>query len=325
MAEHDPFDQILFGAGPRYHKGEVAAAASVPIERAERLWQAMGFAHVDDDARIFTDADITALRLVVQLVQAEVITPEVETAVARSLAQTLSRLAEWQIGIFQSVLGDWFGQDTDTTAEFAKEIIPVMEQLQGYVWRRHLAATAARQTPMLDESGPDEQVQSRTLVVGFADIVGYTRMVRSLSEAELATLLDEFEELATEIIAENHGRIVKTVGDEVLFVADSAGPAADIALALHDATTTTGDTHLPALRIGLAQGPVLSRLGDVYGSTVNIASRLTSLARPDSVLVDRELAEVLRANEAYSLTSIGPTRVRGYRSLRAYALRRRTG
>lgn len=310
----DQLGEALLDGRPQYRKAEVAAAAGVDLARAERLWQAMGFAHVEDTAVVFTEADVTALRTLVQLVSAEVITPEVETAVARTMAQTMSRLAEWQVGIFRSVLGERFVDDLDTTVQFAQAIMPVMEQLQGYVWRRHLAATADRELTERDE-GADE----RTQVIGFADIVGYTRLIRDFSEIELARLIDQFEELATGVIAENHGRIVKTVGDEVLFVADSAAEAAEIALSLHE---VIGETSLPPLRIGLARGTVLARFGDVYGSTVNIASRLTSVARPASVLVDRELAAALRGRADYSLASIGPTKVQGFRGLRAWALRR---
>ncbi|GAB2682466.1 adenylate/guanylate cyclase domain-containing protein [Saccharopolyspora gloriosae] len=308
-------EKALLGSEFRYTKAEVAARADVDLVRLERLWQAMGFAHVEDDEVLFTDADVQAVRTLVQLVSAGVITEEVETAVARTLAQTMSRLAEWQVGIFRSVLGDRFAQDLDVTAQFAGAIAPVMEDLQGYVWRRHLAATAARELTERDGAA-DERVQ----VIGFADLVGYTRLIRDFSEVELAGLIDEFEESATSVVAENRGRIVKTVGDEVLFVTDTAADAAEIALTLNERITGAG--KLPPLRIGLAQGPVLARFGDVYGSTVNIASRLTSVARPASALVDRELATSLRSHPAYYLTSIGPTKVQSFRNLRAYALRR---
>ncbi|WP_338072596.1 adenylate/guanylate cyclase domain-containing protein [Halopolyspora algeriensis] len=315
MSSEDPIERTLLGGEPRYRKAEVAEAAGVELARAERLWEAMGFAHVADDEVVFTEADVTALRMLVQLVSAEIITSEVETAVARSLAQTMSRLAEWQVGIFKSVLGTKFAEDIDTTAQFAEAVLPVMDQLQGYVWRRHLAAIAGRE---LNET--DTRVEEPTLVVGFADLVGYTRLVRDFSELELARLIDDFEDLVTRVIAENHGRIVKTVGDEVLFVTDTAQSAAEIALSLNEGVAA--EPRLPPLRIGLARGRVLARFGDVYGSTVNIASRLTTLARPASVLIDRECAAVLRDHRDFSLTSIGPNKVQGFRGLRAWALRR---
>ncbi|MEV5541175.1 adenylate/guanylate cyclase domain-containing protein [Saccharopolyspora shandongensis] len=314
MRGHEVEETIL-GGPARYTKDEVAAAAGVPVARAEQLWQAMGFAHVEDDAVVFTDADIAALRSLVELVSAEVIPPELESAVARTLAQTMSRLAEWQVGIFKSLLGEQFAVDVATTAQVADVILPVMERMQDYVWRRHLAATAARELAERDP-GADERVQ----VIGFADIVGYTRLIRDFTELELARLIDGFESLAGGVVAENYGRVVKTVGDEVLFVTDNAAEAAEIALTLNEEIAKTD--LLPPLRIGLAMGPVLARFGDVYGSTVNIASRLTSVARPASVLVDREVAAALRGRAEYRLISVGPTKVQSFRGLRAWALRR---
>lgn len=308
-------DEAILGSAARYTKREVAEAAGVDLQRAESLWQAMGFAHVDEGEVVFGDADIAALHALVELVSAQVITPELEDAVARSLAQTMSRLAEWQVGIFRSLLGEQFASEPGTTAEFAAAVLPVMERMQNYVWRRHLAATASRE---LVERGDD--VDERVQVIGFADLVGYTRLIRDFTELELTRLIDGFESLATAVVAEHRGRIVKTVGDEVLFVTDTAADAAEIALALNE--EIAGAEKLPPLRIGLAQGAVLARFGDVYGSTVNIASRLTSVARPASVLVDRELAESLRGLADYRLTSVGPTKVQGFRGLRAWALRR---
>ena len=81
---------------------------------------------------------------------------------------------------------------------------------------------------------------------------------------------------------------------------------------------------LPALRVGMATGPVLSRFGDVYGPVVNLAARLTSLAKPETVLVDKELAAALRRDRNYELRARRPAAVRGYHHLRSWTLRPRT-
>jgi adenylate cyclase len=308
-----PLGDALLGGPPRYRKAEIAQAAGVDLARAERLWQALGFAHVDDDAVVFTDADVAALRSFAQLASAEIIRPEQETAMTRAVGQTMARLAEWDVAIVKSVLGPAFSADVETTAQFVQEITPVMARMMEYVWRRHLAATVDRE---LDAAAGDE----RTLVVGFADIVGYTRLIRNFTQVELDGLLEEFEDLANAVIAENYGRLIKTVGDEVLFVADSATDGAEIALTLNERISDSD--RLPPLRIGVARGSVLARFGDVYGSTVNVASRLTSVARPASVLVDRELAAALREQPRYHLVALGPRKVQGFSGLRAWALRR---
>ena len=122
--------------------------------------------------------------------------------------------------------------------------------------------------------------------VGFADIVNYTRQSRSLSRRELGRLVDHFEARALEIISAHDGRIIKTIGDEILFVADDPEAIARIGLEL--AEERLRDEEFPELRVGLAWGPALARLGDVLGPVVNVASRLTSTSRPGRVLVDTD-------------------------------------
>ena len=156
--------------------------------------------------------------------------------------------------------------------------------------------------------------------MGFADIVNYTRQSRSLSRKELSHLIDNFESRALEIIDGHDGRIIKTIGDEILFVADDPESIARIGLELVEERLR--DEDFPELRVGLAWGPALARLGDVLGPVVNVASRLTSTSRPDRVLVDRTLAEQLEDNEHFKLRRLRRTSVRGYRKLEPWSLRR---
>ena len=112
----------------------------------------------------------------------------------------------------------------------------------------------------------------------------------------------------------------KTIGDEILFVADDAAGIARIGLELIEEPERKDD--FPELRVGLAWGPALSRLGDVLGPVVNIASRLTSTSRPGRVLVDKALADELDGDDAFKLRRLRRTSVRGYRRLEPWALQR---
>lgn len=159
--------------------------------------------------------------------------------------------------------------------------------------------------------------------VGFADIVNYTSQSRSLTRSELARLIDHFEERALEIVVAHHGRIIKTIGDEILFVADDAEQIARIGLELVEERGRDGS--FPQLRVGLAWGKALARLGDVLGPVVNVASRLTSTARPGKVVVDRNLADELRGGDHFKVRRLRRTSVRGYRRLEPWALRRPAG
>jgi adenylate cyclase len=148
---------------------------------------------------------------------------------------------------------------------------------------------------------------------------GFTSLTRRATEAELEQLLEAFESLTTEVVGAHNGRIVKTIGDEVLFLADTPADCALIALELLERAERTDG--LPPLRVGLAAGPVVTRLGDVYGSTVNIASRLTSLSRPGWILVDRGMADALAEDDRFALRSRRPEAVRGFHHLRQWRLR----
>ncbi|HET9142662.1 adenylate/guanylate cyclase domain-containing protein [Actinophytocola sp.] len=310
-------EDLLLGGPRRYTRAEIAELAGVAVDRATELWHSLGFATVDDDARVFTDSDLTALRIADELVRSGITDPGQATSTARMLGQHMSRLAESQASMLREILQANPGlvTDEDALVEFVARVVPDLERLQTFAWRRHLAAHAGRGLVM-----PDEGAATRHEVVGFADMVGFTSFTRRSSEAELVAVLDRFDALTAVVVAENHGRIVKMIGDEVLFVADEAEQGAELALDLLERAGQ--DAELPPLRAGLAYGRVLSRFGDIYGSVVNLAARLTSVARPGSVLIDRDLAEELAGNPRFQVRGRRPVAVRGYARLRPSLLRR---
>jgi adenylate cyclase len=309
-------EDILLGGARQYTRTEVAERSGVPLERATALWRALGFATAADGDAVFTEGDIRALRIANDLIQAGIIEPGVAIASARMIGQHMSRLAESQVLMLRDVVAaNPELADERQLARLVEHLAPDMEQLQDFVWRRHLAAYSVRNLV-----SPDEDIDERRQVVGFADMVGFTSLTRRSTEAELVAVVDRFDALAAEVVADNHGRIVKMLGDEVLFVADSPAEGAEIALALLERAEQ--DPGVPSLRAGLALGRVLNRFGDIYGSVVNIASRLTGIARPGTVLIDRELSEALADNEAYAVRPRRPTSVRGYARLRSWTLRR---
>lgn len=310
-------ERILLDGKRKYTRLQVAERAGVAPERTKRLWRALGLATADDDEVVFTDADVEAVRIVDRLVAAGLLDEELETSVARAVGLHLSRLAEWQADLLWSLVADnpKLAGDEQRIGKLVQQVLPELERVQNFVWRRHLAAYSDRLL-----TATDEEPDSRTEVVGFVDMVGYTRMTRRVDEAELSAVLERFETLASDVIAERHGRIVKMIGDEVLFVCDDPADAAEIALTL--AERSAEDEELPDVRAGMASGRVLGRFGDVYGSVVNVASRLTSLARPGTVLVDRELARELAGLSEYEVRARRATSVRGYSRLRPAVLRR---
>jgi adenylate cyclase len=306
-------ERELLGGERRYTRAEVAEKANVPVDRARMLWRALGFADVEDDKVAFADCDAEALRAVDELVTRGVIDDGTQLAMTRAMGQSLARLAEWHVSAITPETPDESTAAAAATA--ARDLVPLVESLIGYVWRRHLAAAAERALA----AAPDE-TSGRTIAVGFADLVGFTSLTRHVAETELAALVEEFERVSYDVVAELGGRVIKSVGDEIMFVADDPQSAAEIALRLAERVSDVAD--LPSVRVGVACGAVLARLGDVYGEPVNLASRLTSIARPGTVLVDRELAAALGDDPRWRLRRVAPRPVRGYAMLQATRLQR---
>lgn len=308
-------EEHLLGSAPTLTGPQIAAAVGIDMELARQRWRSLGFTAVDDDDVAFTDADLEAMRLTQRLHDIGLVNDDDEAALIRTLGRSFARLAEWQIGLLGRAV-DPSGLDARELAAVMAETTPVIEQVQDYVWRRHVLSAASRL--LLAARADDEH--GEVAAIGFADMVGYTRQTRSLKQTELVALVDAFEARALAIVTAHQGRIIKTIGDEILFAADTPADAAMIALELVE--EHGADDDFPELRVGAAWGHVLNRLGDVYGSTVNIAARLTSVARPGRVLVDKELAEALLDDARFRVRRTRRTAVKGYRRLEPWKLRR---
>ena len=199
----------------------------------------------------------------------------------------------------------------------AEELLPVFESLLVYAWRRKLGAAAGRLVDVPD----DESLLSVPMTVGFADLVSFTRLSRGLTASALAELVEAFEAVSNDVIAAGGGRVIKTIGDEVQFVTPSAEGAAAISCRLVD--DIGKNPTLPNIRIGLATGRVVSRLGDVFGDPPNLASRMTSLAGRNVILTDEVTAKQLAGHAHFITQPLEPTEVRGFGIIQPYELRRR--
>ncbi|MEU4326269.1 adenylate/guanylate cyclase domain-containing protein [Nonomuraea dietziae] len=310
----EEIERLLVGTPAHHTRGEVAAEAGVSQELAERIWRALGFATLADDAVAFSDADVVALRRVRKMLDSGLLDEPTVIRMARALGQTTARLAQWQAEIMVGAMlpPDVQPSDADLARilETSQQLLPDFEHVLIHVWRAQLAAAGTRLLAIADIN--DDLVPSRvSLAVGFADLVSFTRRSRELSERQLAELVEGFESRAADVVAVHGARLVKTLGDEVLFTAPTPAQAARIALDL----VKTGE-----LRIGMAYGPVLPVMGDVFGTTVNLAARLTAIARPGTIVVDADLAEGL-AGDGFELHRIRRRPARGLGVVQPYVLR----
>ncbi|MGB9377471.1 MAG: adenylate cyclase regulatory domain-containing protein [Mycobacteriales bacterium] len=297
--------------GPaRYTRTEVAAAAQVDLAVADRLWTAMGFPIARDDAVVYTEADLAALRRAAELIGGGSYDPQILIGLARAMGQNLSRLAQTHAQLLAA-------HPEAAGEEQAVLSVSAIAELVDYVWRRHLHAAL---DGAADAPGSTASGVQKLLVVGFADLDGYTRLSRRLEATELSALVDSFEDITSTVVTQGGGRVVKTAGDDVLFTC--IDPVAAVLIGLDIVDRITEQPDLPGVSVGLAYGSVLLRLGDVFGPVVNLASRLTGVARPGTVLSDREVADAIVGSTAVRARTLRRRAVGGYGHLAAYRLDR---
>lgn len=204
----EQIERLFVGSPPLYTRLQVAQLAGVSQDLAERIWRALGFATLPDDAVAFTDADVAALKRVRAMMDGGLLNDQTIIRMTRALGQTTARLAQWQAEIMIGAMLDPGRppNDADLTAimETSRRLLPDFEQVLVHVWRAQLAAAGIRLLANTDIT--QEIVPTRlTLAVGFADLVSFTRVSRELDERGLAELVEGFESRASDVVAKHGG------------------------------------------------------------------------------------------------------------------------
>lgn len=290
--DRDELAKLILGSDVAFNATQVATEGGMSLERGQRLWRALGFPDTGDDVA-YGQADVDAMKIVAGAIGSGVLDEETVFRMTRALGRTMSRLADWQV----STLVDMVEADVESAGagsrlgaaiELAQTGTPNFERLIIYAWRRHLAASVARVEAL---GAADEELLTSSVTVGFADLVRFTALSNGLDDASLASLVETFEARCTDIVTARGGRVIKSLGDAILFVCDDAKLATQTALDIVRQISSRQD--LPDVRVGLATGSVINRLGDVFGPPVNLAARLTSVARTNRVIVDKTTADAL--------------------------------
>lgn len=312
-------DRLALPGEPRYTAAEMAAEAGLSSELTSRLWQALGFPAVAPDEVIFNDRDLEALTTLRRLIDLGITDGASSVHLARVMGSAMARLAEAEVGAQPAA--------RPTEAErlaFADQVLSapdnhfdLMAELIVHVWRRHLQAAVRRALTIERTTEPGAVVR---LAVGFADLVGYTALSQQLSDQALGNLVSRFEEVAHDVVTAGGGRVVKMIGDEVMFVVADVAAAARIALALAD--VFSDDDVLSDVRVGMAVGGVLSQDGDYYGPVVNLASRLVNVAYPGTVVVSTDVHDALVADTELGWQSLRTRHLKDLGSVPLWALRR---
>ncbi|WP_257998335.1 adenylate/guanylate cyclase domain-containing protein [Zhihengliuella halotolerans] len=317
----------LIGGERTMKRRDVAAQAGISLHSARKLWRALGFPNHGDEDVAFTQKDLDALLTIIDNVRSERLTEEAAISVTRSIGQMTDRMVVWQIeALVEDMIQNQGMSDPEarrTMVELLPDLIAPLEELLVYSWRRNLNAAVHRlgarsQAGAVSTGDDDDAPLPLARAVGFADLVSYTSLSRRMNERTLAQLVQRFENKSAEIISVGGGRLVKTIGDEVLFIAETPQAGAQIALTL--AQELNADDALPEARVSVVWGRVLSRLGDIYGPTVNLAARLTSLAEPGQILTDALTAATLKGDVRFILSELESTPVRGFGDITPFDL-----
>lgn len=279
--------RALRGTGERFTQAEAATRAGVPIDVAGRIWRATGFPDPGPEAAIFTDDDVEVLRTF--QAGAELLGEDVVLQVARVMGSSMMRVADATIAAFvvnvaaPSLQADPGGLDLARANWEGIELLRRASDAMDAIFRRHMERL---QRPL---ATGDQRTQD--LAVGFADLVGSTALAQRLTIRDLSVVLAEFEALASDVVIAGGGRVVKLIGDEVMYV--TGDPVAGCEIALDLAARLEGHPSLPPVRGGIEFGAVLTRDGDCFGPVVNVASRITKLAEPGTVLGSTGIRDVV--------------------------------
>jgi adenylate cyclase len=320
-------DRALLPGEPVHDVESLAAVVAAEPEQVVGLWRALGFPDVPRGARVFTERDADALRLLFDRYRRF---PEIEgdpsfshiEEQVRVISGALARIAALESedvahGI-DTLRDSGLDEDQVATAVTAALDWDHLAALVDYAHRVQLRAALWRRLarPLI----ASEDGGSGSLGVAFADIVGYTEMAQELSSDELSLLLNRFEHRVYDVVVRQGARVVKTIGDAVMFV---GLPAAVAQSAVELAAPAEG---VPPLRLGVAVGPVLERDGDYFGPVVNLASRLTDAAKPGTVLAGDNVPAALTGTAARDVLicrKLRPRHLRGIGEVPVCSLRAR--
>jgi adenylate cyclase len=319
----DELARLILGANPDLTSEEVTAQGGLSHERGERLWRALGFADPGDSPS-YSESDVEAASVVAATLDRGLLDEETVYRMTRALGQTMSRLADWQVATLVEQVERHVDEGRaqsrlEAAVELARKAEPGFEQLMIYAWRRHLAAAAARMEAL---GAADAELLSTTMTVGFADMSRFSALSNELDDVSLGALVENFENRCTDVVTEHGGRVIKALGDATLFVNSDARSATDTALDL--IVSVGSQEEMPAIRVGLATGSVLSRLGDIFGPPVNLAARLSHIARSNRVIVDHPTAEALDKSE-FDCRRMPARALRGFGEVAPITVSRRRG
>jgi adenylate cyclase len=301
----------VIGGPSRYTAEEIAELSGQSVEFLLAARRAMGLPLPGPQERAYIDADLEATRMAA-VFKAAGVSEQDSLEVLRILGRGLSQSAEAirTLGM-RLVLEPGVSEDelARRFAGTAAQLTPMLGPLITNLLTLHLRQMADTEAIDAAERVRGRLPGSREITVCFADLVGFTRLGEEVPADELSRLAIRLEEMAVEA-ARQPVRLVKTIGDAAMLTSPEPAPLIEAALWLIEAADVEGE-QFPQLRAGVTMGPALSRAGDWFGQPVNLASRVTQVARPGSLLTERAVRRSV--GEDYRFSYAGEKRLRGVR------------
>lgn len=309
-----PARHLLGDDGTYVSARQISAGTGLELDALIRFQRAAGLPHVaDPDEPVFMRRDGDTAVHVKRFLDLG-FDPDQMLAVVRVLADGLAHAAEVMRGaVLAAVLRP--GVSELEIARGSQAVVGAAAPLLGSMIE-DLLLLQLRHTVETEAVNANERAVgaalpgARLVAVAFADLVGFTRLGEQVPPEELEKLANRLGEHAREV-AVAPVRFIKTIGDAVMFVAPDTGALLEAVLRLIDAAEA--DEMLPQLRAGVAYGPAVSRAGDWFGSPVNTASRVTSIARPGSVLVSEAVQDSVGEDNRFTWSAAGSRHLRGIR------------
>ena len=316
----------------QYSLTDAAERAGMDQGLARMFWLAMGFPDIADEVNdvIFTGYDVSVMRRHADKLAAGELDSKTLNSLVRAQSYMADRLVLWQLEALVEFAQNTFELD-DVAARYwlldhIDEYLPFLEDQLKYAWRRHMAGFLRRSEVEADRRALDSDNESMPLnrAIGFVDLVSFTPRSSELGSKQLVSFVRNFEFACRDVISSNGARLVKTVGDAVLYVADSVEVGARVATELV-ATLGEIDGMLP-VKSAVVWGGVVSAFGDVFGPNVNLASRLADAAPTGSILIDRETVVELNKSpqsRRYTISPYGEQHLDGVGQVETFELWKR--
>ncbi|MGH2859375.1 MAG: adenylate cyclase regulatory domain-containing protein [Solirubrobacteraceae bacterium] len=299
-----PVDRLL---GATYTAAEVEARTGLPAATIVRTRRLMGLPAPADDEHAFSDEDVEAARAAKLFLDVGFDQERIDE-ITRVLGEGMTRLTATMTAAFADTFleaGDGEADVAERFAALAQQLTPATAPILMAAFRAHLRDSVARAVLGREELEAGAVLGAQEVAVCFADLVGFTRLGGRVEVAELGTVAGRLASLAVSLTVAPV-RLIKTIGDAAMLVSPDPAPLVEVALQLVEAFERE---ELPSLRAGIALGPATIHAGDYYGNSVNLASRVTGVARPGSVLCTREVRDA--APDRFDWSSAGRHRLKG--------------